>query len=277
MALTNSPHPSNHLPTLSADTDISPQPSHIDDVDTSVHRPPLAEPTATTSSPVDPSDRQSTFKNRQSTQSTISSTKANRTGLFTLAALARDKTSSAIASFTDPTIKSRPSSGNLSRQSASSVTVTSPSSPKTGRSSATQDDDTAGQQEKTEAPKGSASTLSATATTSLPQPSRGSSPSGQRQALLNTNPPSQSYDDTDTNTPSPIKFVPPNSYNKMHQTSSRLLRMTDDERPFTRVGCTWPLYTVLKVAQLANMHHRISKISLRLSWLAYHLHHIVYA
>jgi hypothetical protein len=30
--------------------------------------------------------------------------------------------------------------------------------------------------------------------------------------------------------------VPSSSENKMHQTSSRLLRMTDDDRPFTKVG-----------------------------------------
>jgi hypothetical protein len=30
--------------------------------------------------------------------------------------------------------------------------------------------------------------------------------------------------------------VPQGNHNKMHQTSSRLLRMTSDDRPFTRVS-----------------------------------------
>jgi GTPase-activating protein SST2 len=236
MALTNTSHPNHHLPTLSSDSDFSPQTTYVDDGNTSTPRPSIADLPTATVSPTD-SDRQATFKNRQSTQSTTSSNKANRTGLFTLAALARDKTSSAIASFTDPTIRTRSSSGNLARQSASSSSIAIPSSPKTGRTSTTQDDDIPKHQETPEVPRASTSTLSPTQN-SRSQPSRGSSPSGQRQSLLDTDPPSQSYDTTDTNTPSPINFVPQSNYNKMHQTSSRLLRMTDDERPFTRVGCT---------------------------------------
>jgi len=235
MALTNTSHPNHHLPTLSSDSDFSPQTTYVDNGNTSAPRPSTADSPTATVSPTD--DRQATFKNRQSTQSTTSSNKANRTGLFTLAALARDKTSSAIASFTDPTIRTHSSSGNLARQSVSSSSITGPSSPKTGRTSTTQDDDIPKQQETLEVPRASTSTLSLTQNTRS-QPSRGSSPSGQRQSLLDTDPPSQSYDTTDTNTPPPINFVPQSNYNKMHQTSSRLLRMTDDERPFTRVGCT---------------------------------------
>ena len=237
MALTNTSHPNHHLHTLSSDSDFSPQPTYVDDGNTSTPRLSITDSPTATSSPTDSSDRQATLKNRQSTPSTTSSNKANRTGLFTLAALARDKTSSAIASFTDPTIRTRPSSGNLARQSASSTSIAVPSSPKTGRTSTTQDDDIPKQQENLEVPRASTNTLSPTQNTRS-QPSRGPSPSGQRQALLDTDPPSQSYDTTDTNTPTPINFVPPSNHNKMHQTSSRLLRMTDDERPFTRVGCT---------------------------------------
>jgi hypothetical protein len=237
MALTNTSHPNHHLPTLSSDSDFSPQTTYVDDGNTSTPRPSIADSPTATASPTDTSDRQATFKNRQSTQSTISNNKVNRTGLFTFAALARDKTSSAIASFTDPTIRTRSSSGNLARQSVSSTSIAVPSSLKSDRTSTNQDDGIPKQQETSEVPRASTSTLSPIQN-NRSQPSRGSSPSGQRQSLLDTDPPSQSYDTTDTNTPSPINFVPPSNYNKMHQTSSRLLRMTDDERPFTRVGCT---------------------------------------
>lgn len=276
MALTNTSHPNHHLPTLSSDSDFSSQPAYVDDGNTSTPGPSIADSPTATASPTNSSDRQATFKNRQSTQSTTSSNKVNRTGLFTLAALARGKTSSAIASFTDPTIRTRPSSGNLARQSASSTSIATPSSPKAGRTSTTQDDDISKQQENSEVPRASSSTLSPPQNPRS-QPSRGSSPSGQRQSLLDTDPPSQSYDSTDTNTPSPINFVPQSNYNKMHQTSSRLLRMTDDERPFTRVGCTRQYICRAWSSTTANVHYRTSKISLRLSLLAYHSHRIVCA
>lgn len=54
------------------------------------------------------------------------------------------------------------------------------------------------------------------------------------QASLVQDPPSQPYTETDPNRPLPIRVS--NKENKMHQTSSRLLRMTDDDRPFTKVS-----------------------------------------
>jgi hypothetical protein len=54
--------------------------------------------------------------------------------------------------------------------------------------------------------------------------------------LLETDPPSQAYSNTATDTPAPITFGSQGNHNKMHQTSSRLLRMTSDDRPFTRVS-----------------------------------------
>lgn len=45
---------------------------------------------------------------------------------------------------------------------------------------------------------------------------------------------SQPYSKTDASQPPPIRL--PKIDNKMHQTSSRLLRMTDDDRPFTKVS-----------------------------------------
>lgn len=50
---------------------------------------------------------------------------------------------------------------------------------------------------------------------------------------LTKDPPSQPYSETDPTRPQPIHL--PRIDSKMHQTSSRLLRMTDDDRPFTRV------------------------------------------
>ena len=59
------------------------------------------------------------------------------------------------------------------------------------------------------------------------------------QSSLAKDPPSQPYSETDRNQPLPILL--PRIDNKMHQTSSRLLRMTDDDRPFTRVcSCYLP-------------------------------------
>lgn len=58
--------------------------------------------------------------------------------------------------------------------------------------------------------------------------------SSQSLVLHKDNPPSQPYSTTDRNQPPPVLLL--NSESKMHQTSSRLLRMTDDDRPFTRVS-----------------------------------------
>ncbi len=61
--------------------------------------------------------------------------------------------------------------------------------------------------------------------------------------LVHGDPPSQPYSETDPSHPEPT-LVPRLLDNKMHQTSSRLLRMTDDDRPFTKVSpshgdCRW--------------------------------------
>jgi hypothetical protein len=52
--------------------------------------------------------------------------------------------------------------------------------------------------------------------------------------LLLGDPPSQPYSETDPSLPEPTHL--PRFDNKMHQTSSRLLRMTDDDRPYTKVS-----------------------------------------
>ncbi|KAG0649140.1 Developmental regulator flbA [Hyphodiscus hymeniophilus] len=164
-------------------------------------------------------------KHRQSTQSTILS-RQNRTALLTLAALAKDKATNAIASFSEPSIRSRHSSSSLYRSAQSSRTSspnnshTLPGSANSGRATDQRQD--------------SSATFLSPSTASRSDPTYSASPLSQRQSLLQTYPPSQAYTDTAADTPPPIAFVPRRKSKKMHQTSSRLLRMTSDDRPFTR-------------------------------------------
>ena len=200
---------------------------------------PIREPTAGRTAPSLPdtatslndtlSRQSNNYKHRQSTLST-SSSKQNRAGLFTLAALARDKTTNAIASLSEPTIRPRPSSGSLYRSAQSSPTTSSNNSNSLPRSA----DSQTSSRENTEHSRTSSSNTSASPVRSRTETLH--STSTQRQSLLETNPPSQAYADTAADTPPPISFVPSGNYNKMHQTSSRLLRMTSDDRPFTRVS-----------------------------------------
>jgi len=64
---------------------------------------------------------------------------------------------------------------------------------------------------------------------------------------------SQPYTETDPNRPLPIRQ--PAADSKMHQTSSRLLRMTDDERPFTKDFKD--LFSTLIVSLLPLSAHRV--------------------
>lgn len=72
---------------------------------------------------------------------------------------------------------------------------------------------------------------------------------------------SRPYSETDATRPPPIRMS--GSTNKMHQTSSRLLRMTDNERPFTRVSHAsfhqlW--VTAGRVGRRLTPHNRTFKI-----------------
>jgi len=175
---------------------------------TVVQSPPILVDAPSTSNILnDLSNRQvNTLKHHQSTLST-SSSKQNRGGFFTLAALARDKTSNAIASLSEPSIRSRPSSGSLYRSAQSS-----PTSPSNNSNSLRSADSQTSSQDNSSFPN-----------------------STVRNSLLETDPPSQAYANTASDTPAPIVLPRPENSNKMHQTSSRLLRMTSDDRPFTRV------------------------------------------
>ncbi|KAI7931735.1 hypothetical protein ACKVWC_004500 [Pyricularia oryzae] len=76
--------------------------------------------------------------------------------------------------------------------------------------------------------------------------------SNLRLSSLGT-PPSQPYNDTDPSQPAPVHVQ--RLSNKMHQTSSRLLRMTDDDRPFTKDFKD--LFATLIVSMLPLTPHRV--------------------
>ncbi|EFQ27782.1 domain found in Dishevelled [Colletotrichum graminicola] len=195
-----------------------------------------------TSSPTDPYHTASTVNrpyyrsHHHSPSSTSSLHKLQRAGgLFGFAAAAIDKTQSAFAAF---------SSDQSVRQRASSSAF--------GRASLTPD---------------SASDYSASLGstdkhpryTSLPNYSSSSSTLNQlegkppSQVSLVQDIPSQPYSQTDPNWPLPYRQ--PSVESKMHQTSSRLLRMTDDDRPFTKDFKD--LFSTLIVSLLPLSAHRV--------------------
>ncbi|KAH8804895.1 regulator of G protein-like protein [Xylogone sp. PMI_703] len=173
----------------------------------------------------------SNFKHRQSTPSISSpSNKSNRSGFFSFGSLAREKAATAIASL-EPSIRTRSSSNSLYHAASASIASATASLPpppppahlstsnfpsyRSPDSEATPRD----LYEQARAASGNLAALTAVAS---------------RQSLLETDPPSQPYTDTAADQPAPVIVNPLISKHKMHQTSSRLLRMTSDERPFTR-------------------------------------------
>lgn len=133
-----------------------------------------------------------------SVPASVPATRHARSGssIFSLAAAALDRTHSAIASISEPVIRSRQSSSTLARLSLT------PSSLQTRDEPASPDRPTA-----------------------LKYPSS--------QSLSSTQGDSKQSSSASSALHSPVSESSPPS--KMHQTSSRLLRMTDDDRPFTRV------------------------------------------
>ncbi|KAL5348355.1 hypothetical protein ACLOAV_006837 [Pseudogymnoascus australis] len=220
MALTKSSHPEHHLSTLSR-SDFPEQPQFFEEShDSLATNSPVDSQSSPEKNPsIDTLLRvRSNSKQRQSTLSTTSS-RSSRTNLLTFAALARDKTTSAIANFSDPVTRAQVSRKN----SHNRRTEKSP--------------------ERKSDPSRSISPPSKEAQSTTP-----------RSGLQDTEPPSQSYEDTDANTPTPRKVGAPEQ-STMHQTSSRLLRMTDDDRPFTRVSDESPESYLFSTAR-ANYLHR---------------------
>jgi hypothetical protein len=165
-----------------------------------------AAPTATGSgTTTKQTTRSPTHHRHQHHLSTASTTSQRSGGLLALAAAALDKTFSGIS---EPRIRHRQSSNRLSvgPDSLLSAGVHPSASPdKQSRSRP-------------------ASNYAAPASTLL----------GDGLSSSRDDPPSQPYSETDPNHPPPIRLS--RLDNKMHQTSSRLLRMTDDDRPFTKVS-----------------------------------------
>lgn len=131
--------------------------------------------------------------------------------ILAFAAAALDKT---IANISEPTIRPRHSSSALSRLS---LAFEPPS--------------TLSDSDKEKPRIRGASLISVGSSASL----LSTYPQNRRSSLVSVKDPiSTPYSETDPTCPPPIHVG--GLENKMHQTSSRLLRMTDDERPFTKVG-----------------------------------------
>ncbi|EPE26105.1 Regulator of G-protein signaling, RGS [Glarea lozoyensis ATCC 20868] len=194
----------------------------------SITKPPASKPplhsesiTSFIPSPNTVKSIRTNYKHRQSSLST-SSTKGNRPSIFNFATLAREKTSSALASLSEPTLRTQPSSGSLYLSAQSSPSSTSPSRTSPRSPSSRETLRSVSPNSRTPTTSGS---LASTQTVNSTNPSL---------SLSETNPPSQAYTNTSSETAQPRSTVPKPSHNKMHQTSSRLLRMTSDDRPFTR-------------------------------------------
>jgi hypothetical protein len=144
----------------------------------------------------------------------ISRPQRSSNSLFSRAAAALDRTQNAFASISEPVIRPRQSNSALAARLSlqpAPVNNSEPSSP--GRAAGSR-----------------APSISASLTPASKAEFKVVPPAAQAN-----DPPSQPYSETDPSLPPPIKLTA--SDKKMHQTSSRLLRMTDDDRPFTRVCC----------------------------------------
>ena len=147
-----------------------------------------------------------------SSSSASSAAAAQRsTGIFALAVSALDKT---LAGISEPRVRSRQSLSRISigpdSALASAIALPSPDRP-------------------------SPRTRNSSSYSSASNDGSGSRPAAGSHSLpVLKDPPSQRYTETDPTRPPPV--LVPRLDNKMHQTSSRLLRMTDDDRPFTKVS-----------------------------------------
>ncbi|KAI0009983.1 RGS-domain-containing protein [Xylariaceae sp. FL0662B] len=150
-------------------------------------------------------------------------------GLFSLAA-------AAIANISEPTVRNRPSSTSLSRLS---VVLDSPTSSDQSSS------------DYSSRIRSFSSNSSTPTTPVLPSPLSNRKPASQASLK---DPISKPYSETDATRPPPVLLHNPQK-NKMHQTSSRLLRMTNDDRPFTRDFKD--LFSTLIVSLLPLSPHRV--------------------
>ncbi|KFA50589.1 hypothetical protein S40293_08859 [Stachybotrys chartarum IBT 40293] len=163
-------------------------------------------------------------------------------GILSLAAAALDRTQNAIANFSDPVIRHRRSNTALSRLSF----IASPySSPGSDSVQSTNSNSTVDRRTPNSTPSLQRS----------PSPSLAVEPKPPLLGPSTRDPPSQPYTETEPNRRPPIKLPVLSPENKMHQTSSRLLRMTDDDRPFTKDFKD--LFSTLVVSLLPLTPHRV--------------------
>lgn len=156
----------------------------------------------------------------------------SRNHRLSLATIAHDKTSTALANLSArpppaaSSLRTSPSSGNLSdNRSTSNPQFASP------RTNRILNGEKTSETQTNPFAAGTDSSSSSSSRSDIAHSSTGgSAPSEAEYPLYYTVQPSSR---AAAFTPC---YSPQGSFNKMHQTSSRLLRMTDEERPFTRVS-----------------------------------------
>ncbi|KAG5976340.1 hypothetical protein E4U55_007407 [Claviceps digitariae] len=215
-------------------------------VSTQRHRYSTSQQSATTS----------VAKPQRASNSTSIST-GTGSSLFNRAAAAFDRTQSAFAAKSEPVVRSRQSSSALARLSLTSASAlnnnhhhhhhhSEPSGPNTTTKLSGARLAAATNSNSSSSSLGSSSAASSKVDIRVVNPSAPAA-AGARDL------PSQRYSETDSSLPAPIRST--GSDKKMHQTSSRLLRMTDDDRPFTRDFKD--LFATLIVSLLPLSAHRV--------------------
>ncbi|KAK1988498.1 domain found in Dishevelled [Colletotrichum cereale] len=196
---------------------------------------------SSTSSPTDPYHATSPVnrpyhRSHHPSPSTSSLHKLQRSGgLFGFAAAAIDKTQSALAALSsDQSVRQRASSSAFGRASFTPDSASDYSA-------------NLGSTDNHSRYTSPSNYSSSSSTLNHPE---GKHPS---QVSLVQDIPSQPYSETDPNRPLPYRQ--PSIESKMHQTSSRLLRMTDDDRPFTKDFKD--LFSTLIVSLLPLSAHRV--------------------
>lgn len=220
------PPPPPHL-SLSSPTSQGnprrPPPAAVSPNSTAASTPTTLASSPLSSSPLEPAPDSVVLTRSRPQLSPVNSARADPRlqrpagGFFAFAASAIDRTQSAIATISDQTVRHQRSLSRLSitGDSAAHHLSAEPSPDRISRYRP-------------------ASTLSSASSSNLLSPQPGSK-SPISPAFSAQDPPySRPYSETDPSHPPPILL--PRIDNKMHQTSSRLLRMTDDDRPFTKVS-----------------------------------------
>lgn len=219
------PQPPPHLSLSSATSQGNPRrpPPVISPNSTAASTPTTLASSPLSSSPLEPATDSVLLTRSRPQQSPVNSARGDPRlqrsgGFFAFAASAIDRTQSAIATISDQTVRHQRSLSRLSITGDSTANNHLSAEPSPDRISRYRP----------------ASTLSSASSSNLLSPQPGSK-SPISQTFSAQDPPySRPYSETDPSQPPPILL--PRIDNKMHQTSSRLLRMTDDDRPFTKVS-----------------------------------------